>query len=92
MRTQQLLDLIRRHGLVKIESLELITGVHAQLLGLFLVLTKVGVTVKAGDPLQVAEAMKMETDIQAPITGTVNAIHVVMGDSVNPDETLVEIG
>ncbi|HEY9199319.1 MAG TPA: sodium-extruding oxaloacetate decarboxylase subunit alpha [Gammaproteobacteria bacterium] len=56
------------------------------------VLTKVGAVVKAGDPLLVAEAMKMETEIQAPIAGTVNAIHVAKGDSVNPDETLVEIG
>lgn len=56
------------------------------------VLVEVGVTVKAGDPLLVAEAMKMETEIQAPIAGTVKAIHVAKGDSVNPDETLVELG
>ena len=55
------------------------------------VLVAVGATVKAGDPLLVAEAMKMETEIQAPIAGTVAAIHVAKGDSVNPDETLVEI-
>jgi len=35
--------------------------------------------------------MKMETEIQAPISGTVAAIHVAKGDSVNPDETLLEI-
>ncbi len=56
------------------------------------VLVQVGASVKAGDPLIVAEAMKMETEIQAPIAGTVKAIHVAKGDSVNPDETLVEIG
>jgi pyruvate carboxylase subunit B len=56
------------------------------------VLVQVGANVKAGDPLLIAEAMKMETEIQAPIAGTVTAIHVVKGDSVNPDETLVEIG
>jgi pyruvate carboxylase subunit B len=56
------------------------------------VLVQVGATVKAGDPLLVAEAMKMETEIQAPISGNVTAIHVAKGDSVNPDETLVEIG
>ena len=55
------------------------------------VLVKVGAVVKAGDPVLVAEAMKMETEIQAPIAGTVTAIHVAKGDSVNPDETLVEI-
>jgi len=56
------------------------------------VLVNVGAVVKAGDPVLVAEAMKMETEIQAPIAGTVTAIHVAKGDSVNPDETLVEIG
>ncbi len=55
------------------------------------VLVQVGATVKAGDPLLVAEAMKMETEIQAPIAGTVKAINVAKGDTVNPDETLVEI-
>ena len=55
------------------------------------VLVEVGSTVQAGDPVLVTEAMKMETEIQAPISGTVDAIHVAKGDSVNPDETLIEI-
>jgi len=55
------------------------------------VLVTVGSLVQAGDPVLVTEAMKMETEIQAPIAGTVAAIHVAKGDSVNPDETLVEI-
>jgi len=55
------------------------------------VLVEVGSEVKAGDPVLVAEAMKMETEIQAPIAGKVTAIHVAKGDTVNPDETLVEI-
>ena len=55
------------------------------------VLVKQGDTVKAGDPVLVTEAMKMETEIQAPITGKISAIHVQKGDSVNPDEVLIEI-
>ncbi len=55
------------------------------------VLVEVGAKVSAGDPVLVTEAMKMETEIQAPIAGTVGAIHVAKGDSVNPDETLIEI-
>jgi pyruvate carboxylase subunit B len=35
--------------------------------------------------------MKMETEIQAPIAGKIHAIHVQKGDSVNPDEALIEI-
>jgi pyruvate carboxylase subunit B len=35
--------------------------------------------------------MKMETEIQAPIAGTVVRVLVRKGDAVNPDEILVEI-
>jgi pyruvate carboxylase subunit B len=55
------------------------------------VLVEAGAQVNAGDAVLVTEAMKMETEIQAPIAGTVQAVHVAKGDSVNPDETLVEI-
>ena len=52
---------------------------------------KVGETVEAGDGVLVIEAMKMENEIQAPISGVVISVHVKKGDSVAPDETLVEI-
>ena len=55
------------------------------------VLVKEGDKVEAGSPVIVTEAMKMETEIQAPISGTVSEIHVQKGDSVNPDEALIEI-
>ncbi len=55
------------------------------------VLVKEGDKVTAGDPLLVAEAMKMETEIQAPIDGTVKTINVAKGETVNPDEILIEI-
>jgi pyruvate carboxylase subunit B len=55
------------------------------------VLVKAGDTVEAGTPVLITEAMKMETEIQAPIAGTVTAVNVAKGDAVNPDETLVEI-
>jgi pyruvate carboxylase subunit B len=55
------------------------------------VLVKTGDSVNAGDPVLVTEAMKMETEIQAPIAGKVIQVHVKKGDSVNPDEALVEI-
>jgi pyruvate carboxylase subunit B len=55
------------------------------------VLVKEGDTVKAGQAVLITEAMKMETEVQAPIAGTVKAIHVVKGDRVNPGEVLVEI-
>ncbi len=56
------------------------------------VLVNIGDEIKAGDPVLITEAMKMETEIQASISGVVAAIHVAKGDSVTPDETLIEIG
>ena len=55
------------------------------------VLVREGDMVEAGTPVLITEAMKMETEIQAPIAGRIAAVHVVKGDTVNPDETLVEI-
>jgi pyruvate carboxylase subunit B len=50
-----------------------------------------GDSVTAGDPVLVIEAMKMENEVPAPISGTVRAIHVSKNDRVNPDEALMEI-
>jgi len=55
------------------------------------VLVVPGTKVKAGDPVLVIEAMKMENEVQAPISGTVINVWVAKGDSVTPDEALVEI-
>jgi pyruvate carboxylase subunit B len=56
------------------------------------VLVNVDDKVKAGDPVLITEAMKMETEIQAPVSGVVKQVYVQKGDSVTPDETLIEIG
>ncbi len=55
------------------------------------VLVEVGKKVKAGDPVLVIEAMKMENEIQAPVSGTVIGVFVAKGDTVTPDEALLEI-
>lgn len=55
------------------------------------VLVSEGDAVEAGQAVLVSEAMKMETEIHAPISGTVKAIFVQKGDSVNPDDALIEI-
>lgn len=55
------------------------------------ILVKPGDRVVAGDGVLVTEAMKMETQIQAPIAGMVAMIHVKKGERVNPNEVLVEI-
>ncbi len=55
------------------------------------VLVKEGDTVTAGQPVLITEAMKMETEVQAPIAGKVTGVFVQKGESVNPDEALIEI-
>jgi pyruvate carboxylase subunit B len=55
------------------------------------ILVKVGDKVGAGDGVLVTEAMKMESEIKAPISGLVAAIHIQKGDRVNPNEVLMEI-
>jgi pyruvate carboxylase subunit B len=37
------------------------------------------------------EAMKMETELLANISGTIKAVYVSKGDRVTPGETLIEI-
>ena len=50
-----------------------------------------GATVKTGDVLVVLEAMKMENEIKAAADGTVTAVHVRKGDSVESGTPLVTI-
>jgi len=51
-----------------------------------------GSKVVAGETVLVVEAMKMENPVYAPESGTVTAIHANVGDNVNPDECLIQIG
>jgi pyruvate carboxylase subunit B len=55
------------------------------------VLVAKGDTVKAGEPVLIIEAMKMESRVPAPISGTVKAIYVQDGDDVKTDETLIQL-
>lgn len=47
--------------------------------------------VKAGEPLLVLEAMKMQNEITSHVSGKVKSIAVKAGDNVNKDDILVEI-
>jgi oxaloacetate decarboxylase alpha subunit len=51
-----------------------------------------GATVNEGDPLVVVEAMKMETIVPAPRSGTVTEVFVAEGDKVSVGDSLVAIG
>jgi pyruvate carboxylase subunit B len=55
------------------------------------VLTSEGSEVRAGEPLVVMEAMKMENELRAPSAGRVRIVHVKPGDTVEKGVVLVEI-
>ena len=51
-----------------------------------------GAAVKSGDVLVILEAMKMENEIVAPQDGTVVAVSVAKGDTVEAGQSLVTLG
>ncbi|MEK9141892.1 MAG: sodium-extruding oxaloacetate decarboxylase subunit alpha [Nitrospirota bacterium] len=55
------------------------------------ILVAVDDRVKAGDPLLIIEAMKMEGQVPAPIDGRVAAILTAEGDNVKTDETVIQL-
>jgi biotin carboxyl carrier protein len=52
---------------------------------------KEGTEVKAGDQIITLEAMKMNTVVSSPVDGTVMAIKVAPGDSVEEGQPLLTI-
>lgn len=55
------------------------------------VLVEVGQEIEAGQPVVVLEAMKMENQINADVTGTVAEVKVAAGDTVGGGDTVVVI-
>ena len=63
--------------------------VKAQITGVvFQVLAKPGDKVGAGDPIIVLESMKMEIPVEAPRAGTVTAVKVKEGETVQEGDTV----
>lgn len=52
---------------------------------------EVGAKVEKGQPLCVLSAMKMETVVNSPLSGTVKAIHVTPDSSLEGDDLILEI-
>ncbi len=55
------------------------------------VMVEVGQQVEEGQPVCVLEAMKMENELNAGQSGSVQAVHVKPGNDVEKDQVLVEI-
>lgn len=54
------------------------------------VLAVAGNSIEAGDSLLLLEAMKMETNITAPLAGVIAAVNFNVGDHVQTGDVLVE--
>lgn len=54
------------------------------------VIAQVGQCLQVGDALMTLEAMKMETNLTAPLAGKVAAIRVAQGDNVQAGQVVVE--
>ena len=69
------------------------TEVKAPLAGSIIdILVSVGQQVNDGDPIIVIEAMKMETEIRANASGTIQSIAIKQGETIQSDQTLMIIG
>jgi len=77
----------------KVKSKDIPKGaVLAPMQGMILtVKVKVGDKVKEGDVVLVTEAMKMQSDVHSPISGTVKEILAYNGEIVNKDDVLMVI-
>lgn len=68
------------------------TRVNAELMGnVWKIEVAVGDRVAEDDTLIIMESMKMEIPVVAPVAGTVAALHVAEGDTVQDGAPLVDI-
>jgi oxaloacetate decarboxylase alpha subunit len=67
-------------------------AIKAPLAGnIFKVLVKVGQQVTSGEILVIMEAMKMETEVRAPRSGTISSVDTKEGDTIELGQSLVQL-
>jgi biotin carboxyl carrier protein len=82
--------LLEKMGMTNAASSK-INSIKAPMPGLIIDLKiKEGDVVKAGEPLLILEAMKMENILKSPGEGTVKNIKIKKGDSVEKGQVLIE--
>ncbi|MBX2814801.1 MAG: acetyl-CoA carboxylase biotin carboxyl carrier protein subunit [Saprospiraceae bacterium] len=87
--TDPISNQIAKLGLGQSDS-KIIENIHAPMPGLVLkILVQPGESVEINQPLIVLQAMKMENLIQSPISGVIESVHVVEGQTVEKREILV---
>lgn len=68
-------------------------GIPAPLAGnIFKINVASGQTVNSGDVIMILEAMKMETEVRSPESGTVQSVFVKEGDAVQVGDALLTLG
>ena len=68
------------------------TNVEAEMVAnVWKVLVNVGSAVTSGDTLVILESMKMEIPVEAPVDGTVSAVHVEEGGVVQEGDVIAVI-
>jgi pyruvate carboxylase subunit B len=69
------------------------TTICAELPGsVFKMVASVGDNVIEGDKIMILEAMKMEIDVIAPVSGKVLSLHVNVNDKIDAGQPLAQIG
>jgi acetyl-CoA carboxylase biotin carboxyl carrier protein len=52
---------------------------------------EVGAVVAVGDTIAILESMKMEIPVEAPVAGTVTALHVKPADNIQEGDLIADI-
>mgnify|MGYP000876948065 CR=1 FL=1 len=88
----QVIDELKKMRLSRIQSVAVGRQViTAQMPGVMKVNVKAGDEVKAGTPLCVLVAMKMENEIRSPIDGVVKEVFITDGDKVSVNDKMMVV-
>ena len=92
VQVQDELDILLEKFGMQIEETSHAGKIHAQIPGLVSqIFVKKGDKVKVSQKLFILEAMKMENEIDSPVSGTIDHIHSKAGDKVEKGNIIMEI-